>query len=595
MAVRLIASTVLVFGCTQGDSELVADGDFEGIDEASQALSDLRTRCSALVAGTVTCTLTDGDIAMFVRARTTITVNGFAIASSTTLKKLAIVGSDGANTVILDYMGGMFALGSSSATSRIAIDLRGGADVVKIRGSAGADNYVAGAGASGTGGAIAINGDSFADITLANVELFAVSLGDGADSFHGRGNPATGNAPFVGAIQVFGGDGADRLGGGDGDDLLSGGDGNDTFTTGAVADGADDYHGDDGVDTVDYSSRSASHPVTVRMDGTDSGDDSGAEADRIALDVENLKGSAGDDVLTGNAAANVISGMAGDDILDGGAGNDTLNGNDGADTFVEAATASGADVFNGGAGIDTATYGARTTSVTVILDGLANDGSLAEGDKVMTDVENVIGSATAPNAITGSTGANRLVGGSANDTISGNAGNDVILGGAGDDILNGDAGDDTFDEEASANGADVFNGGLGVDTVTYAGRGDAGESITVTMDGVAANDGQTDTDGVEGGALVSEADNVKSDVENLIGSNCAAGDTITGNAAANQLSGGAGDDTLTGGSGDDVLRGDAGNDTLICGADDDIATFDGSDVDADGDGLCEVKNSAETH
>ena len=599
-------------------------GDFEGIEEATEGLTDLTGRCAALAAGTLTCTLTDGDIALIAKASSgAITINGFAIgsATATTMKRLVINGSSGANTVILDLMGGPFAIGATSPTSGIAVDLQGGNDALKIRGSTGADTYVAGGGTGGGvagTGAVAINGDAFVDITLAGVETFVVALSDGADSFHGRGNATTGNA-FPGSITVFGGNGNDTLGGGAGDDFLNGGDGDDTFTMAAAADGADDYHGNAGRDTVDYSSRPANKPVVVTMNGNNAGGNAGAEADKVELDVEDLKGSAGNDTLTGNASANVISGMAGNDTIDGGAGNDTLNGNDGDDTFLEsglnnAAAASGSDVFNGDAGIDTVSYATRTTGVVVILDGLASDGEVGEGDRVLSDVENVTGSGTATNTLVGSSSNNTLVGSTTNDTISGGAGNDLIVGGGGNDVLNGDAGDDTFDEGVSANGADVFSGGVGIDTVTYAGRADNGECVTVTMDGVAANDGQTDTDGVDGAPVVSEGDNVKADVENVIGSDCtkkfdgstATGDSITGNALANTLTGGlgndtldgstgndtqlggAGNDTLIGGAGDDWLEGEAGNDVLTCGAGDDFGWFDETDSDLDGDGLCEL-------
>jgi VCBS repeat-containing protein len=47
-----------------------------------------------------------------------------------------------------------------------------------------------------------------------------------------------------------------------------------------------------------------------------------------------LKGSAGDDVITGTSATDRIDGYAGNDTLSGGAGNDILNGGAGDDTYV---------------------------------------------------------------------------------------------------------------------------------------------------------------------------------------------------------------------------------------------------------------------
>ena len=129
--------------------------------------------------------------------------------------------------------------------------------------------------------------------------------------------------------------------------------------------------------------------------------------------------------------------------------------------------------------------------------------------------------------------------------------------------LGGGAGNDTFTAASTADGADVFNGGTGDDTVDYSSRTAA---LTVTMDGVAANDG-----------LASETDDVKSDIEILLCGSAA--DTITGNDGDNRIEGGAGADTLNGGDGDDELFGGAGDDTINGGDGDD--TLDGGDDDDD--------------
>ena len=80
-----------------------------------------------------------------------------------------------------------------------------------------------------------------------------------------------------------------------------------------------------------------------------------------------------------------------------------------------------------------------------------------------------------------------VTGGAGNDTLTGNALDNRLAGGPGNDVLNGGLGNDTFDEGLGANGSDTFNGGGGTDTVDYSGR--SGD-LTVTMDGVAANDGE---------------------------------------------------------------------------------------------------------
>ena len=103
------------------------------------------------------------------------------------------------------------------------------------------------------------------------------------------------------------------------------------------------------------------------------------------------------------------------------------------------------------------------------------------------------------------------------------------------------------------NGADVFNGGAGTDTVSYALRTVA---VVALIDGV-AHSGES-----------GENDKVMADVENLTGG--AGDDTLTGSVGNNVLDGGAGNDTLNGLAGNDILRGGAGNDTLNGGDGDDV-------------------------
>src|SRR5262249_7324843 len=95
-------------------------------------------------------------------------------------------------------------------------------------------------------------------------------------------------------------------------------------------------------------------------------------------------------------------------------------------------------------------------------------------------------------------------------------------------------------------GADVIHGGTGTDVISYRNRT---APLTVTMDGVAANDGEP-----------GEKDNVEVDVENLIAGR--GNDTITGNASDNLIEGHTGADTLSGGAGNDTLIGGALPDTI---------------------------------
>jgi hypothetical protein len=227
-----------------------------------------------------------------------------------------------------------------------------------------------------------------------------------------------------------------------------------------------------------------------------------------------IVGTSASETLTGTAGNDVIVGQGGNDTISGGGGNDTICGGDGNDK-LDGGT--GADFLSGQAGIDTATYVTRTTAVTVDLDNVSDDGNSSDGpasarDNVRSDVENLIGGSGA-DTLTGSTVANSLDG---------------------------------------RNGADVLSGLGGIDTATYATRTTA---VTVDLDNV-SDDGNS-SDGSAGAR-----DNVKSDVENLIGGSGA--DTLTGSAANNRLTGGLGADSLSGlGGNDSLFANDGTADTTI--------------------------------
>ena len=123
-------------------------------------------------------------------------------------------------------------------------------------------------------------------------------------------------------------------------------------------------------------------------------------------------------------------------------------------------------------------------------------------------------------------------------TLNGGAGNDNLQGGRRTDVLNGGDGDDLFN---GAGSADVFNGGAGTDCADYA---NTAISVNVSLDDV-ANDGRP-----------GEGDNVRSDVENIVGSY--GNDTLTGSAAANYIQGAGGTDTIYGLGGPDTLDGGIG-------------------------------------
>lgn len=320
----------------------------------------------------------------------------------------------------------------------------------------------------------------------------------------------------------------------------------------------------------------------------DDGTTGAGERDDVKSDVENIKGSLADDVLSGSVQPNLIDGNGGADDISGGPGGscgsdiDTLNGGDGDDVFQMGSAANCGDRIDGAAGIDTANYELRAAALTISLDSAANDGA-GEADNVRPGVEIVLGG-QGGDAITGSTSNDELHGGPGNDILNGGAGNDRLIGGPGTDSLFGEAGDDFFDEASLADdkfvgaisafgGQDRIHGGLGFNTCDYR-RGDAADaSYTLCFSATSANCATAANDGVDGDDLTN-CNHVILDggIDTVTGSD--SGDLIEGGAGADILRGGLGDDSLFGEAGADDLAGGAGDD-LLNGGDDQLLVSDG--------------------
>ena len=163
------------------------------------------------------------------------------------------------------------------------------------------------------------------------------------------------------------------------------------------------------------------------------------------------------------------------------------------------------------------------------------------------------------------------------DEVTTGPGPDVVLGGPGDDVLdldtNNSAGtssevDGGPDDDELKIGRDsratLVRGGDGRDTATYR---FASGARTVTIDNV-ANDGGS-----------GEGDDVRTDVEVVIGGS--SGDNLTGSGNGETLDGAAGTDTLTGLGGPDTLIGGSGpNDATFGGEGDDAIMLRDGEVDA---------------
>jgi Ca2+-binding RTX toxin-like protein len=447
--------------------------------------------------------------------------------------------------------------------------------------------------------------------------------GDGAVSFdlgdrndvafiaggsRGSGYGGRGNDIIAAGWVLDGGPGNDSLIGEDRRQILKGGDGADLLN-GRY--GPDDLRGGDGFDTVTYDTEEGgSVRVTIgsgnQNDGgrcdevevTPGGCDGPSfhRADDVAGDIEKVIGSRWNDTLTGDDGPNELEGLEGDDRIRGAGGNDILrgggtlpttggtlhfggvndlDGGDGHDVLIGGIDSDsllggpgnddlsgdqsglfeatdflngggGNDLLNGGAlpnledgapsmdlitggtGLDTVDYSKRTQDLSITLDGINNDGATEDGkpgeqDGVSSDVENVLG-------------------GSGNDVLSGSPIDNRLDGNEGDDVLIGDM------------GADDFFGGEGLDTVSFA---DRSKPVRVTIDDF-PDDGEVFlVDDRE----TSEGDNVRVDVETLLGGS--GNDALNGaKSPAATIFGGLGDDFVAGGGGPDYLDGEGGDDSI---------------------------------
>ena len=428
--------------------------------------------------------------------------------------------------------------------------------------------------------------------------LVAGAYTDGLGANAGRYRVAVHEVGVNYAVTLAGTDASEyyhtRLTGGIGDDTLDGNGGWDWLEGGP---GADRLSGGTGIDRVSY--QYSNTGVEVRLyDGTARGGDaegdtfpgrqtveqaaqsgrtqeadtatagtvsSPSPGDAVAVaravevpDIEDLFGSAHNDVLAGAAGPNWLSGYYGDDVLDGREGNDLLDGGAGADALI------------GGAGNDAALYLYSPEGVHVRLyDGTAK-GGYAEGDtfpgtetvvsidaagKTQTaaepDVEDLYGSFH-NDALAGNHRANLLRGFDGHDRLDGRAGSDVLEGGPGADRLIGGPGEDT---------ASYLYSPAGVDVRLHSGAAKGGDARGDTFAGTDVF-AWTDADGKAQQTQVP-------DIEHLYGS--AHNDVLAGDGRDNDLSGGPGHDTLYGGprGGDDTLNGGAGNDKLYGGKGDD--------------------------
>ena len=289
-----------------------------------------------------------------------------------------------------------------------------------ITGGAGADILSGGGGDDRLDGG---GGVDTADYRQASIGVYA-SLEDGAADDDGDGGTDT----FDSIENLYGsdfddvllGDGRDNvLEGGAGDDILRGYEGDDTL------------RGGDGYDLIDYSG--APSGAAVNLNSGRATDGEGGVDTLVA--IEDVDGSAHDDILIGNAEENYLYGNDGSDYLLGLDGDDLLEGGSGAPNQLQ-----------GGLGDDRYYVEANDTLIELEDEGF---------DSVMTTL----------NRFTLRANFEELIFDGDGDFVgTGNALDNVIYGGDGDDILTGGGGDDVL---VGSSGCGC--GGPGFDTVVLAG------------------------------------------------------------------------------------------------------------------------------
>jgi Ca2+-binding RTX toxin-like protein len=371
---------------------------------------------------------------------------------------------------------------------------------------------------SGTIFADTLSGDSSANVIAGDTGNDAISGGAGDDTLYGDGriyidDHGTGySGPITTWADVTTID-ASLV---DGNDTLEGGLGNDYINGGG------------GSDTASYAHASGSVEVYLNLGG---GGSSGADGADIFVSIENVTGSAYDDILTGNNSDNVLDGGAGHDLIYARGGNDTMIGGAG-DDFLRGYD--GNDIFDGGSGIDRASFylpvpPSTGVHVDLNIQGVAQD--TGEGMDTLIGIENVSGTIY-DDTLIGDSGDNWIWDGSDGDSTVAASGNDTISAGAGNDLVEVGAGNDTLD------------GGTGIDTWSLLGGqseiSSAGVTVSLALQG-------TVQDTEQGMMLVTGFENVSGSLYD---------DSITGNAGANLLLGDQGNDTLDGGDGNDTLYGD---------------------------------------
>ena len=363
-----------------------------------------------------------------------------------------------------------------------------------IDAGAGADTIIAGSAndASGNGNDTFIGGNNAGDMidyTYVVSTGLTITLGQTAFTTLSIG---VNNVDLVSGFKSFrGGGGNDLIIGDASDNTISGAGGVDSLMGGGqTGDWISYRYATSGATVVFGANRAVAGGATV----------SGTDMDRF-IGFQNVLGSGYADSLVLDLVDNTVQAAAGNDTIVGGLGNDSIDGGDGNDI---------------------ASYAYVTDNSLFVLSDTVSTISIAAND--VDRLVNVEG----------------IIAGSGNDTIVGNSLANLIRGGDGNDSFFVSRGNDTFD------------GGNGLDILSYLDDRVSSVTIDIGNNSVAVNfaDNSQKTDYI-------------TNIERVVGTR--GSDAIFGSTGDNSLVGNLGNDTISGGFGDDTIDGGVGNDSLIGG------------------------------
>ncbi len=399
--------------------------------------------------------------------------------------------------------------------------LDGGAGDDVLEGMGGADTLIGGAG-NDTASYAHATGSIAASLTT-GLAGFS-SAGDAVGDIYRSIENLTGSA-F--ADTLIGDGGANILDGGAGDDVLEGMGGADTLIGGAGNNTASYAHSLDQGGGMGVTA-SLANPASNTGDAT--GD--------VYVNIQNLTGSAFNDVLTGDAGNNILTGGAGNDTLTGGAGADTLIGGDGNDVLIDDGI--GAAQLIGGNGNDVLTLTGNDATRDFIDGGTGVDTLIMDQPGWSAWQFNMGGGSAQTNGtIQQNWGAafatfNNIE----NISVTGTNSLYVYANNADNIITGGSSGGDWVDYRYATAGVNVNLSAI--DYTVPAGMPNAGALIKA----------QSATGGSGNDTLIG--------IEN-IGYGSSFNDILIGNASDNEIAGGQGADYIDGGAGYDYAEYDNGS------------------------------------